>query len=324
MGEFADKAKAVLDLEIEGLEKVRNLIGPAFEAAVGIFLEALAGKGKIVVTGIGKNLHIGEKISASFASTGATSIFLNPTQAPHGDLGVLSEGDVLLAISYSGESEELLMLIPIVRRFGVRIVSITGAPDSRLAGLSDVSIPATVDREACPFNMAPTASTTATLAIGDALAMVLLDARGFRKEDYAKLHPGGTIGRSLLLKAGDIMRSGDRLASLHADATVKEALLAMTSARSGSAVIVDSEGTLAGIFTDGDLRRQIASGHQVLDQPVSEFMTRNPIRVRADQLAVSVLSIFETHAVDDLPVVDGADRLLGAIDIQDLPKFKVM
>jgi arabinose-5-phosphate isomerase len=249
---------------------------------------------------------------------------LNPTQAMHGDLGIVSKGDILLALSYSGESDELLALIPMVRRFGVKVITMTGVLDSSLAKLSDVVIPVTVDREACPFNMAPTTSTTATLAMGDALALVLLEARGFKVEDYAKLHPGGAIGRALLLKVSDIMRKDDRVAAVNSGAKVKDAILAMTRARTGSAGIVDAQRRVLGIFTDGDLRRRLPDHPGLIDAIVDTVMTRNPITVSQDCLAMDVLRIFEDHNIDDLLVVDTNNHLVGAVDIQDLPKLKIM
>jgi arabinose-5-phosphate isomerase len=321
---FIERAREVLDLEIRGLRKVRDALGPDFDQAVGLLLRCLAEGRKIVVTGIGKNLHIADKISATLASTGSTSVTLNPSQAMHGDLGILTQGDVLLALSYSGASDELLALLPAVKRIGVTIVALTGEPESELARHSDAVIAVTVDREACPFNMAPTASTTATLAVGDALAMVLLEARGFRVEDYAKLHPGGAIGRTLLLRVADIMRTEQRLAVVGRAVTVKEAVVAMTQARSGSAAVVDEQGRVAGIFTDGDLRRLIGRQADVLSLPLREVMTASPVTVRSDQLAAEALRVFEDHNIDDVLVVDAAGRLVGAVDIQDLPKLKIL
>lgn len=319
-----NRAREVIATEIEGLQAVRAALGPGFESAIALMRGSLEAGHKIVVTGVGKNYHIAQKISATFASTGATSVVLNPMQAIHGDLGIVSAGDVLLALSYSGESEELLAVIPHVRRLGAGVVAITGSPESPLARCSEVTIPVAVPREACPFNMAPTASTTAALAVGDALAMVLLESRGFKPEDYAKLHPGGTIGKTLLLLVSDIMRKTDRIASVPEDATVKDALMAMTRARAGSACVVNSAGRLAGILTDGDLRRHLVKHGNPLSMPVRDLMTANPISVRADQLAVDVLRIFEKHNIDDLPVTDEQGRLTGMIDLQDLPKFKIM
>ncbi len=287
-------------------------------------MAATRGGRKVVVTGVGKNLPIGEKISATLASTGTTSVVMNPTQALHGDLGILAGGDVLLALSYSGESEEILNLIPLVRRFDVTVIAITGNLKSTLAKLSDTTISVAVDREACPFNMAPTTSTTATLAVGDALAMVLLESRGFKIEDYAKLHPGGSIGRTLLLKVSDIMRRDERVASVPSGAKVKDAILAMTRARTGMAGIVDAKNRVLGIFTDGDLRRRLPQQPDLLLCAIDDVMTRNPITVKQDDLAVEVLRVFETHNIDDLLVVDVGRRLVGAIDIQDLPKLKIM
>ncbi len=318
------RACQVFDVEIEALSHVRDALDGRFGAAVELLLEALSGGGKIVVTGVGKNLHIAEKISATLASTGSTSVVLNPTQAVHGDLGMLASGDVLLALSYSGDSEEIKALIPAVRRLGIPIVALTGCPESLLGSLSQIVVPITVPREACPFNMAPTASTTATLALGDALAMVLLDARGFQREDYAKLHPGGAIGRALLYRASDIMRTGDSVATVDRDASIRDVLVAMTRARAGSACIVEEDSTLLGIFTDGDFRRHVAADPALpLNAPVAGLMTRNPIRVSVAQLAVDVLRLFERHKIDDVPVVDDDGKLVGSIDIQDLPKLKV-
>lgn len=322
--DYVARAQEVLDIEIQGLIRVRGELDGEFERAVTLMLECLKKGRKIVVTGIGKNLPIAEKISSTLASTGATSVVLNPAQAMHGDLGILSPGDVLLALSYSGASEELLNLVPIVRRSGVRIVVLTGSRDNALARCSDIVVPVPIDREACPFNMAPTTSTTATLAVGDALAMVLLDARGFRKEDFAKLHPGGAIGRALLLRVADIMRKDDRLPRVRAGQKVKDAVLAMTEGRCGSAGVIDADGRVLGIFTDGDLRRHVARQADLLERPIEEVMTRSPITLQADSLAVDVLKIYEQHNIDDLLVVDADGRLVGMVDIQDLPKFKIL
>lgn len=321
---YLERAKEILDIEIQGLKKVRENLNDDFERAVSLIQQTLNNNGKIVVTGVGKNLLIGEKISATLASTGSTSVVLNPTQAMHGDLGIVSSGDILLAISYSGESDEIIKLIPLVKRMGVKIVSLTGVMDSMLAKNSDEIISVTVDREACPFNMAPTTSTTATMAAGDALALVLLEAKGFAKEDYAKLHPGGAIGRALLLRVADIMRTDDRVPIIKANDSVKDALLAMTKARSGSAAVVDDKNRLIAIFTDGDLRRHLSENSAIIDSSVEQVMTSSPITVTEDQLAAEVLSIFEKHNIDDLLVVDKKQQLVGAIDIQDLPKLKIM
>ncbi|MFH0953017.1 MAG: KpsF/GutQ family sugar-phosphate isomerase [Verrucomicrobiota bacterium] len=321
---YAAKARKVIDVEIDGLRKVRDGLGKEFDAAVKLILERLTRGGKIVVTGVGKNQPIGQKIAATLTSTGCPAVFLHPSDAMHGDLGILQSHDVLLALSYSGESEELVNLVPVVKRSGVAIVALSGDKDSAVARHSDVVVSVAVAREACPFNMAPTASTTATLAVGDALAMSLLQARGFRKEDYAKLHPGGAIGRALLLRIADIMRTGDRLAKVRSGSQVKDALVAMTSARAGSAAVVDSQDHVLGIFTDGDLRRHISSATNIAEQTIDDVMTRHPIALTTDQLAVDLLALYEKYNIDDIVIVDGQDRLAGMVDIQDLPKFKIL
>ncbi len=320
----SDHARRVFDVEIEALEATRDVLGESFDRAIESMLATIARPAKIVVTGVGKNLAIAEKISATLASTGSTSVVLNPVQAMHGDLGILAAGDLLLALSFSGESEEIIALIPSVRRLAIPIVALTGNLESALATCSDHVLHLPVAHEACPFNMAPTASTTATLALGDAIAMALLKARGFKRDDYARLHPAGAIGRTLLLRVVDIMRSGAALATVPATALVEDAIIAMTHAKSGSACIITDDGHLAGIFTDGDLRRYLAATHDLLVQPISRLMTSDPIRVTSDQLAVDVLQIFERHKIDDLPVVDGTGLLVGCIDIQDLPRLKIL
>lgn len=317
------RAQEILDIEIEELQKVRENMGVEFSRAVQLILDCLKQGGKIVVTGVGKNFHIGQKISATLASTGSTSVVLHPSQALHGDIGIFTRNDVLLALSYSGESEEIITILPVIKRQGGKIVAMTGSPDSSLAKYSDEVILVTVSREACPFNMAPTASTTAALAVGDALAIVLLEARGFKKEDFAKLHPGGTIGRSLLLRVSDIMRTDDRLARVTKEASVKDAVLAMTKARAGSVGVVDHQDKLIGIFTDGDLRRLISQHDNIPEQSMQDVMTAGPLTVNAEDLAIDVLKIYEEHNIDDLLVIDHENHLVGMVDIQDLPKFKI-
>ena len=320
------RAHETIETEIAGLKRADAAIGPVFCDIVEAMLETLARGGKIVVTGIGKNIHVGEKIAATMASTGSTAMLLNPVQAMHGDLGMVTASDIVLAISYSGESDEVIRLIPSLRRIGVKIIGMTGKADSSLAKNSDWVYPIDCGREACPFNMAPTTSTTATLALGDALAMVLLEARGFKKENFALLHPAGAIGRALLFHVKDIMRTGDRLVALSESATVRDAVLAMTEAKSGCACVTAPDGTLLGIFTDGDLRRLLTAGtgDDPMGHPIAEVMIRKPVSVPLDALAVQVLNIFESHKLDDLPVVDAAGKLVGTIDIQDLPRMKIL
>lgn len=318
------RARQVMETEIEGLRTAQAALGEDFIATVECITETLDKGGKLVLTGVGKNLHVAEKLSATLASTGSTSVIMNPIQAMHGDLGMIAENDVLLALSFSGESEEVIKLIPAVRRLGIKVIGMVGNPDSTLARLSDVVLCVHIGKEACPFGMAPTTSTTATMAVGDALAMVLIDTRKFGKEHYARLHPAGAIGRALVMRVSDIMRTGERLALLTADATIKDAVMSMTAAKSGAALMIAPDGKLAGIFTDGDLRRHLSEGADILDRPVSAVMTRGPVSVTDMALAVDVLRLFEKHKIDDLPVVDAHGLLVGCVDIQDLPKMKVI
>lgn len=318
------RAWQVMETEIDGLRTAQAALGEDFLATVHLILKTIENGGKIVVTGVGKNLHIAEKLSATLASTGSTSVVMNPIQAMHGDLGMIAEDDVLLALSFSGESDEVIKLIPAVRRLGIKVIGMVGNPDSTLARLSDVTLLVRIGKEACPFGMAPTTSTTATLAVGDALAMVLIEARHFDKESYAKLHPAGAIGRALVMRVSDIMRTGERLARLPLSATIMDAIVAMTAAKSGAALVTHPDGRLAGIFTDGDLRRHLSEGQDILQNPIRTVMTHKPVSVTDDAFAVDVLRIFEKYKIDDLPVVDAESRLVGYVDIQDLPKMKVM
>jgi arabinose-5-phosphate isomerase len=313
-----------MDLEIAGLKAVRAQLDSAFSEAVDLIVQTLRQRGKIVVTGIGKSGNIGRKIAATLTSTGSTGVVLDSVDALHGDLGIVSDGDVILALSYSGESDELLNLLPHLRRLSARIVSITGAPKSTLAQHSDIVLNAKVPREACPFNLAPTASTTAMLALGDALAMAVLEARGFKRQDFARHHPSGAIGRALLLKVADIMRAGDRNPLAAETVTVREALLTMTRARAGSVSVINARGKLVGVFTDGDFRRRMADGDELLDQPLREVMTARPICVRDDALAAEALKIFHERSIDDLIVVNKRSEPVGLVDLQDLPKLKLM
>jgi arabinose-5-phosphate isomerase len=321
---FQRRAREVMDVEIAGMEKVRDSINGNFSTAVEWILATIKNGGKVVVTGVGKNFHIGQKMVATFNSTGTPSALLHPIEAMHGDFGLVGEKDIALALSYSGGSDELLALLPALKRRGLKIIGMTGDAASPLGQQSDLILPITVDREACPFGMAPTTSTTVTLALGDALAIVLLEARGFKKEDYAKLHPGGAIGRTLLLKVSDVMRTKDRLAKVKSGAKVKEAVLAMTGARSGCVAVVDEKEKLLGIFTDGDLRRHLIKTPDITEVAIDSVMTRSPVTLKADQLAVDILQIYEQKNIDDLIVVDDAGHIVGAVDIQDLPKLKIL
>jgi arabinose-5-phosphate isomerase len=318
------QARMVFDTELAALKAVRSQLDGAFDAAVDLIVETLRHHGKIVVVGIGKSGHVGAKIAATLTSTGSTSVVLNSVDALHGDLGLVNDGDVILALSYSGESEELLNLLPALKRFSVRIISLTGTPKSSLARHSDIVINVHVPREACPFNLAPTSSTTATLVMGDALAMTVLQARGFRKQDYARFHPAGAIGRAMLSRVADIMRTGTRNAIASQELPVKDALMIMTQAKSGSLSVVDGRGKLSGVFTDGDFRRHMAANENLLSQPLKAVMTRNPIRIRETALAAEALKVFNERNIDDLIVVNSKNEPVGLVDSQDLPKLKIM
>jgi len=318
------QARKVFDIESAALKAVRAQLDGAFDRAVDLIREALGRRGKIVVVGIGKSGNIGQKISATLTSTGSTSVVLSSVDALHGDVGIVSDGDVILALSYSGESEELLNLLPALKRFQVRIVTLTGNPKSSLARHSDTVLNVRVPKEACPFNLAPTASTTAMLVMGDALAMAVLQSRGFKQSDFARYHPSGAIGRAMLLRVGDIMRTGERNAIALEDLTVKEALLVMTRAKSGSLSVVNARGKLIGVFTDGDFRRRMSADAELLSRPLRSVMTRNPVAIRADALAVEALKIFNERNIDDLIVVNARREPVGLVDSQDLPKLKIM
>lgn len=319
-----EKAREVFDIELAALKKVRAQLDASFDRAVDMIVETLRQRGKIVVVGIGKSGNVGQKISATLTSTGSTSVVLNSVDAVHGDLGIVNDGDAILALSYSGESEELLNLLPSLKRFSVKIISLTGSAKSSLARYSDIVLNVRVPKEACPFNLAPTSSTTAMLVLGDALAMAVLQARGFKQSDFAKYHPSGAIGRAMLLRVGEIMRTGARNAVAKENLTVKESLLVMTRAKSGSLSVVDARGKLTGVFTDGDFRRHMATDDNLLAQPLKKVMTRKPICVRDDALAVEALKIFNERNIDDLIVVNAKHEPVGLVDSQDLPKLKIM
>lgn len=318
------EARRVFDVELAAVRAVKQGLNAQFEKAVDLVVHTLERRSKIVVIGVGKSGAIGRKIAATLTSTGSTSVVLDSVDALHGDLGLVSDGDVILALSYSGESDELLNLIPALKRFAVSIVAVTGGLKSTLARRSDLVLNVRVPREACPFNLAPTASTTATLVMGDALAMAVLKARGFKQTDFARFHPSGAIGRAMLLRVGDIMRSGNRNAVAPQKLLVKDALLVMTRAHSGSLSVVDAKGRLVGVFTDGDFRRSMAADPDLLARSLRSVMTRRPVCIREDSLAVEALKIFNERNIDDLIVVNGKREPVGLVDSQDLPKLKIM
>jgi len=318
------EARKVFDVELAALKAVRAQLDGAFTQAVELIVQTLRERGKIVVVGIGKSGNIGQKIAATLTSTGSTSVVLNSVDALHGDLGIVNDGDLILALSYSGESEELLNLLPGLKRFPIKIISICSSPKSSLGRHSDIVLKMRVPKEACPFNLAPTSSTTAMLVMGDALAMAVLQARGFKQQDFARNHPSGAIGRAMLARVGDIMRTGERNAVADQKLTVKEALLVMTRAKSGSLSVVNNHGKLVGVFTDGDFRRHMAADQNLLAQALRKVMTRNPICIGEDALAVEALRVFNVRNIDDLIVVNTNHEPVGLVDSQDLPKLKLM
>jgi arabinose-5-phosphate isomerase len=318
------KARCVIDIEIDGLRRMAERLDSAFPQVVEMLRETLIRRGKIVVVGVGKSGNIGQKIAATFNSTGATAVVLDSQNALHGDLGLLNDGDSVLALSYSGETRELLDLMPFIRRFDVGIVAITGKPGSTLSQLGDLTLDTWVEREACPLNLAPTSSSTAMLVMGDALAMVLLEARGFSEEDFARFHPGGSLGRALLTRVSDIMRCDSQLPVVGENADVFAALDAMKRARAGACLILDSRGSLAGIFTHGDFARCFRADPLLGDKPVAGLMTKKPVTVKADALAVEVLRTLGENRIDDIVVLDDAEKPVGLIDTQDLARLKIV
>ncbi len=318
------QARRVFDIELAALRAVRARLDESFDRAVELTVETLKRRGKLVIVGIGKSGNIGAKLAATLTSTGSTSVVLSSVDALHGDLGIVNDGDLVLALSYSGESEELVSLLPALKRFAVKLIAFTGNPKSSIARHSDVVLNVRVPKEACPFNLAPTASTTAMLVMGDALAMAVLEARGFTQKDFARYHPSGAIGRALLVQVRDIMRTGERNAVAPQTLAVRDALLVMTKAKSGSLAIVDKRGKLAGVFTDGDFRRRMSADNELLTRPLATVMTRNPICIRDEALAAEALKIFNERNIDDLIVVNARREPVGLVDSQDLPKLKLM
>lgn len=323
--DYVEKARRVFALEINELKRLHDRIDESFTEAVRLLKTSVENRGKIVVAGVGKSGNIGNKLVATFNSTGAPSVALNCQDALHGDLGLIESGDTIIALSYSGETRELLNLIPHLKRRAVQIIAITGNSKSSLAKYSDCVLNVEVGREACPLNLAPTSSTTNTLVTGDSLAMVLLEARGFEKEHFAELHPGGSLGHMLLTKATDIMRKDESMVTVDQETTIGEVLRLMTEARSGAAVVTTPGGVLAGIFTQGDFTRAFQTREENIGKSrVGEFMTRDPITVRGEQLVGEVLQLLEHHRIDDLVVVDGKNHPIGVIDTQDLTRLHIV
>ncbi len=322
--DYLEKARRVITLELAEVQRLHDRLDRSFIEAVETIQRCVENRGKVVVVGVGKSGHIGEKIAATLTSTGSPAVVLNSLNALHGDLGVVADGDVILALSSSGETDELVNILPALSRFDVRIVAMTGNPKSFLAQNSHIHLDVNVEQEACPLNLAPTSSTTVMLVLGDALAMVLLEARGFQKEDFARFHPGGRLGRTLLLKVNQIMRGADQMAVVEPHLTIREVLLKMAEVRAGLAVVVDKDGTMAGIFTHGDFGRHFRKHQDLLERQIDEFMTRRPITIRSEKLAVEVLHLIEQHRIDDLVVVDENNRPVGVVDSQDLARFRLI
>ncbi len=311
------RAKRVLQIERDAIGRLGSRLDGRFETAVSLLAKCL---GRVVVTGMGKPGIIGQKISATFSSLGIPSLWLHPAEAAHGDLGRVTGQDVVIALSHSGETEEILHLLPVLKRIGARLIAITGSPASRLGHQADVVLNTFVKNEASPWGLVPTASTTTMLALGDALAVALSEKRGFTSKDFAALHPGGSLGKRLTLRVEDLMRGGQANPVVRQSDPVKKVLLVITRARAGSASVVDGRGRLVGIFTDGDLRRHVEEDRDILHRKVSTVMTRKPKTLPMGHLAVEALKILRAYRIDEIPIVDSKYRPVGLLDIQDLLK----
>jgi len=320
-GTALELARRVLTIEADAVRALIGRLDERFLAAVSLIL---ACTGRVIVSGIGKSGHVARKIASTMASTGTPAFFVHPAEASHGDLGMVRRDDVFIGISYSGESAELLQIVPLVKRQGAKFIALTGVMDSALAREADVVLDAGVEQEACPHNLAPTASTTAALALGDALAVALLDARGFSADDFARSHPGGALGRRLLTHVADVMRTGDKVPVVRAGASLGDAILEISRKGMGMTAVVDAEHRLVGIFTDGDLRRSIERNADARSTVVESVMTRNPRSIRPEALAVEAVEIMERRKSTQLPVVDPAGRLVGALNIHDLFHAKIL
>jgi len=312
---YEQLGREVIQLEAEALQALAKRVDGQFAEACRLIL---ACTGRVIVTGMGKSGHIGGKIAATLASTGTPSFFVHPGEASHGDVGMITTPDIVLAISNSGETEEILTILPIIKRMGVKLIALTGGLQSSLARQADAVLNAGVEKEACPHNLAPTASTTAALAIGDALAVALLKSRGFTREDFARAHPAGSLGRRLLLYVSDIMHTGTAIPQVAEGASLREALLEMTGKGLGMTGVVDHQGGLVGIFTDGDLRRVLNRNVDVYNAKITEVMTQNPKTTRADRLAAETVQLMRSLKINGLFVVDENNRVLGALNMHDL------
>ena len=319
--QLLDRGRKVLDTEIAGIAAVKERLHEAFVSACELLHSC---KGRVVVSGMGKSGHIGNKIAATLASTGTPAFFLHPGEAGHGDIGMITAGDVLLALSNSGETNELLTILPVVKRLGVPIIAMTGRANSTLGRAAAVVLDVSVPEEACPHNLAPTASTTATLAMGDALAVAILEARGFTQDDFARSHPGGSLGRRLILRIQDVMRTGEQLPFVKPDTALRDGLLEMSRKGLGMTAVVDDEMHVLGIFTDGDLRRTLDRDADLRSRAMSEVMTPNPRTIKAELLAAEAVHLMETARITQLLVVDDQNVLIGALNVHDLLRAGVM
>jgi arabinose-5-phosphate isomerase len=320
-GRLVEQARQVLRIEADAVLALIDRVGADFTAACRLILEC---RGRVVVSGVGKSGHVARKVAATLASTGTPAFFVHPTEASHGDLGMVTRDDVFIALSYSGRSDELLAIVAPVKRQGARLIAVTGDADSPLARTADVHLDARVDKEACPLNLAPTASTTATLALGDALAVALLDARGFDAADFARSHPGGSLGRKLLTHVADVMRTGDALPTVPGGAPLPAAILEVTRKRMGMTAVLDPTGRVVGVFTDGDLRRLLERTTDLGSLTVDDVMTREPASIGPDALAVEAVRRMEERRINQLPVLDAAGRMVGALHIHDLLAARVV
>jgi arabinose-5-phosphate isomerase len=319
---LASSGRRVIEIESQALDALAARIDGTFSEACRLIL---ASKGRVVATGMGKSGHIARKIAATLASTGTPAFYVHPGEAGHGDLGMITDADVVLALSYSGESDEVLTLLPVLKRQGNAVIAMTGKPQSTLAREADIHLDVSVPAEACPLALAPTSSTTATLAMGDALAVALLDARGFTADDFARSHPAGSLGRRLLLHITDVMHAGDDVPCIGEDATLSEALVEMSRKRLGMTAVIDSQQRLVGLFTDGDLRRTLDNAAvDVRTAKIADLMTRDPKTIAADQLAAEAARLMETYKISGLIVVDDAHRPVGALNIHDLLRARVV
>ena len=315
------RAKEVLDIEAKAIKDLKLGIGKDFKQAIDLIMNS---KGRVVVSGMGKAGIIGEKFSATLSSTGTPSLFLHSADAIHGDLGRVTTNDVVVILSKSGETEEIKKLLPILKKIGSEVIALTGNTKSSLANFSDIVLNVAIKKEACPLGLAPTSSTTAMLAMCDAISVCLLELKGFKEKDFALFHPGGSLGRRLLLKVEDIMRKGVSNPIVHEDEKVSSVLIKITQARSGSATVVDNNGKLKGIFTDGDLRRNLETDHDLPRRKIGTVMTKRPTVINKDRLAAEAMHILESRKIDEIPVVDKSARVVGLLDVQDLLRAGVL